>query len=80
MSMFDRRIREVEQFLNSQLNHLTVSNEMIFRKVLLLNEISYNFSSTSNREKLEVALTYDCNNLRDTKRAMLYYRLNRNAK
>jgi hypothetical protein len=78
--MFDRRIREVENFLNSQLNYLTISNEMIFRKVLLLNEISYNFSSTSNREKLEVALTYDCNNLRDTKRAMLYYRLNRNAK
>jgi len=78
--MFDRRIREVEQFLNSQLNHLTVSNEMIFRKVLLLNEISYNFSSTSNREKLEVALTYDCNNLRDTKRTMLYYRLGRYAK
>jgi hypothetical protein len=78
--MFERKIREVENFLNSQLNHLTISNKMIFRKVLLLNEISYNFSSTSNRKRIEVALTYDCNNLRDTNRAMLYFRLNRNAK
>jgi hypothetical protein len=78
--MFDRRIREVENFLNSQLNYLTISNEMIFRKVLLLNEISYNFKSTSNKEELAEALSFDCKNIRDTKRAMLYYRLGRCAK